>query len=75
VCGEKGEQPSSAAAAALNDKKLLKTNTAAAVGCSDWLGGGASAPVQRASPLVRCGSLLNDVNSGAVVWVFGRTAV
>jgi hypothetical protein len=32
------EQPSSAAAAALNDKKLLKTNIAAAVGCSDWFG-------------------------------------
>jgi hypothetical protein len=29
------EQPSSAAAAALNDKKLLKTSIAAAVGCSD----------------------------------------
>ena len=32
------EQPSSTAAAALNDKKLLKTNIAAAVGCSDWFG-------------------------------------
>jgi hypothetical protein len=32
------EQPSSAAAAALNDKKLLKTNIAAAVGCSGWFG-------------------------------------
>ena len=30
------EQPSSAAAAALNDKKLRQTNIAAAVGCSDW---------------------------------------
>ena len=31
-------QPSSAAAAALSDKILLKTNIAAAVGCSDWFG-------------------------------------
>jgi hypothetical protein len=30
-----GQQPSSAVAAALNDKKLLKTNIAAAEGCSD----------------------------------------
>ena len=32
------QQPSSAAAAALNDKKLLKTKIAAAVGCSGWFG-------------------------------------
>jgi hypothetical protein len=32
------EQPSSAAAAALGDKKLRQTNIAAAVGCSDWFG-------------------------------------
>ena len=31
------QQPSSAAAAALKDKKLLKTNIAAAVGCSDLI--------------------------------------
>jgi hypothetical protein len=34
------EQLSSAAAAALNDKKFRQTNIAAAVGCSDWFGGG-----------------------------------
>jgi hypothetical protein len=32
------ERPSSAPATALNGKKLLKTNIAAAVGCSDWFG-------------------------------------
>jgi hypothetical protein len=32
------ERQSSAAAAALRDKKLLKTDIAAAVGCSDWFG-------------------------------------
>jgi hypothetical protein len=32
------ERPSSAAAAALSDKKLLKASIAAAVGCSDWFG-------------------------------------
>src|SRR5262249_12994873 len=34
----RAEQPSSAAAAALSDKKLRQTNIAAAVGCSDWFG-------------------------------------
>jgi hypothetical protein len=33
------EQPSSAAAVALSDKKIRQTNIAAAVGCSDCFGG------------------------------------
>jgi hypothetical protein len=38
------EQPNSAAAAALSDKKLRQTNVAAADGCSDWFGAATENP-------------------------------